>query len=264
MGWLSDITGIDIDLGQAANWAGEQFDNITGASQADAAQEAGQLQYQATQQGIANQQAAQQQMREDLMPFTQFGTGMIGGAQQAYDQSAGLFGPNAGEQVMNNPMFQAIQGQVQNDILSNQAVRGRLGTGETPMFMQDAALRTGFDILGSERNAALQNRASMMQALGLGQSSVAQVGQSGMASAGNIANLLGQGANAQAGGIMGAANAGAQGTQNLIGLGTTLASLGMGAMGGGAGASAGGGMSYNPSSLNFSQPQVGTGFGLSV
>lgn len=251
--WLADQLGA-IDLEQAGDWLGDQWDNLTGVTQAEAATEAGQLQYQATQDAIAAQQAAAQQQRQDLQPFTQFGQGMIPQAQQAFAQSQDLYGPGAGDAIMNNPMFQAIQSQVQQDILGNQAARGRVGTGETPMFMQDAALRTGFDILNNERNAQTQRQQMLLQGLGMGQSAAAGQGAAGMQSALQVGNLMGQGANALGAGAVGAANAQAQGTGNLINLGTTLATAGLGGgFGGVAGAGAGAGAG---SSFNFGQPSV--------
>lgn len=227
MGFLAGLAEVATlglaDGEQFENWAGDQWSNITGETQAQAAQQAGQMQFQATQDAIAAQQAAAQQQRQDLQPFTEFGANLIPQANQAFAQSGELYGPGASDAIMNNPMFQAIQNQTQEQILNNQAVRGRLGTGETPMFMQDAALRTGFDILNNERNAATQRQQMLLQALGLGQASAAGQGAGGMQSAMQVGNLMGQGANAQASGLIGSANAQAQGTGNLLSLGGTLA-----------------------------------------
>lgn len=209
-----------MSISKFGDWAGEQWDNITGATAADAAEEAGQLQYQATQDAIAQQQAAQQQLQQNLQPYMSFGQGFIPQVQQSFAQGAELYGPGASDAIMNNPMFQAIQNQVQQDILGNQAVRGRVGTGETPMFLQESALRTGFDILNSERNANAMRTNQLLQALGIGQSSAAGVGNAGIQTAGQVGSLLAQGGNALASGVVGAANAQQQGTQNLIGLGT--------------------------------------------
>lgn len=240
------------------DWAGEQWDNITGATAADAAEEAGQLQYQATQDAIAQQQAAQEQLQQNLQPYMSFGQGFIPQVQQSFAQGAELYGPGASDAIMNNPMFQAIQNQVQQDILGNQAVRGRVGTGETPMFLQDAALRTGFDILNSERNANTMRTNQLLQALGIGQSSAAGVGNAGLQTAGQVGSLLTQGGNALASGVVGAANAQQQGTQNLINIGSTLAS----AYGAGA---AGSGMGAAPSQFSYTggptvAPQFGFGY----
>lgn len=212
MGFLSDV----VDVGK--NLLG----GITGKGGADAASAGQEAMLEATRLGIESREKAQKQLREDLEPFVDFGAGFIPRANQAYRQSADLFGPNADQAIMNNPMFTALMDKAQQDILSNQAVRGRVGTGETPMFLQESALRTGFDILNNERSAALQNRASILQALGIGQSSAAQVGTAGVNTASGIADLYGQRGNAIAAGEVGQANAWAGGAENLIGIGKSI------------------------------------------
>jgi hypothetical protein len=219
------------------------INDITGKTQADAAIEAAQIQADAAQQGIAAQQlstdkqlAAQQQaaatQRADLQPFTQFGSSFIDPAQQAVAQSQNLFGAGASDAVMNNPMFQALLGQAQTDIMQNAAVRGRLGTGGTQQHLQDAALRTGFDVLNQERNANLANVSMLQNLVGMGQNAATGQGQGALMTGSNLANtmqsgtvnmndLLTSGAASTAAGTIGAANAQAAGTQNLINLGTT-------------------------------------------
>lgn len=199
-------------------------------TQSDAATDAAKINAQAAQQSIQAQQEAAEQQRSDLQPFTQFGSGFIDPAQQAAQQQQELFGPNAGEAVMNSPMFQALQSQAQTNILQNQAVRGRLGTGETPMFMQDAALRTGFDVLQQERNAAMANTGQLASLVGMGQSAAAGQGAAGINTAANIGNtltnsamnqggLMTDAAAANAAGIVGSANAYQGGINNMLGFG---------------------------------------------
>ena len=132
---------------------------------------------------------------------------------------------------MQNPMFQAIQQQNQTDILQNAAVRGRLGTGGTQTHLQDAALRTGFDVLNQERAAQLQNVGVLQNLVNQGQA--AATGQAGFT---GIGNQIGTGfttdaAAANAAGTIGAANAQAAGTGNLINLGTSI--FGIPTVGGG-------------------------------
>lgn len=202
-------------------------------TQAGAANNAAQLQYQASQDAIASQEAAAQQQRQDLSPYAQFGLGVMPQLQQSMQQGQELFGPNAGDQVMNNPMFQALQQQAQTDIMGNQAIRGRLGTGETPQFLQDSALRTGFDVLNQERNANLQQQSMMANLMGMGQSAAAGQGAASMNAAGNIGSIGMNGAAAQGGymtdaaaasaaGTMGQANAFSNGLNSLMGAGGML------------------------------------------
>jgi len=143
-------------------------------TQADAATEAARLQAESTRQQIAAQQQAAAQQRADLQPFTQFGASFIDPTQQAVAQSQQLFSDPTS--IMQNPMFQALQQQAQTDILQNAAVRGRLGTGGTQQHLQDAALRTGFDVLNQERNAQIQNIGLLQGLVGMGQNAAAAQG----------------------------------------------------------------------------------------
>lgn len=226
MSFLSNLTGIDINVGNI-------IDSITGKAQAEAATEAGQVQQQAALNAAAQTAQATEQQRQDLQPFTQFGQSFIDPAQQAVAQSQQLFGAGAGDAVMNNPFFQALQNQAQTNIMQNAAVRGRLGTGGTQQHLQDAASRTGFDVLNQERQANMANVGMLQGLVGQGQNAA-----SGQASATGMGNQIQQGfatdaSAAQAGGIVGAANAQSQGAANLVGLGTSL--FGLPTFGGGLG-----------------------------
>ena len=201
---------------------------VAAETQAQAAQAAAELQAQTAQQSIAAQQAAAAQQRADLQPFAQFGAGFINPAQQAAMQQQQLFGPGAGNAVMTNPMFQALLNQSNTNIMQNAAVSGRLGTGGTQQHLQDSALRTGFDILQQERNAAMANTGQLASLVGMGQSAAAGQGAAGINTAANIGNTLTgsaamqsdyltSGAAAQAAGQIGAANAWQQGIGNAIG-----------------------------------------------
>lgn len=203
------------------------IDDITGKTQADAAVEAAQIQSDAASAASLATQEATAQQRQDLQPFTQFGSSFIDPAQQAVAQSQELYGPNAGATVMNNPMFKALQNQAQTDIMQNAAVRGRLDTGGTQAHLQDSALRTGFDVLNQERNAALNNVGMFQNLVNQGQAAAA--GQAGFTGQGNALSndYLTSGAAATAAGTIGAANAQAAGTGNLLSLGTSLATGGL-------------------------------------
>jgi len=234
MGWLQDLTGqtaakaatragqiqtaaanqaaVDIGLSEQEQLAALQ----QGMSNYQNTLQQGQLAQQGTlQQGQLAQQATLQQGQADyaaalrqgqlaqqatLDPFNQFGQGMMGMANDAFAQQQALMGQGGADQVMNSPMFQALLAKSQQDIMSNQAARGRMGTGETPMFMQDAALRTGYDVLQGERQAALANTQSLMNPINLGFGAAGQIGQGQINTAGqigqgifNTAGQIGQG-----------------------------------------------------------------------
>ena len=178
------------------------------------------------QEQLAALQTGQQAQQQTLDPYNQFGQGMMGMANDAFAQQQALMGAGGGDQVMNSPMFQALLAKSQQDIMSNQAARGRMGTGETPMFMQDAALRTGYDVLQGERQAALANTQSLMNPINLGFGAAGQIGQGqyglGQNQAQTMMNsVIGQtgyntdAAAATAGGTMGASNAWSEGLGSL-------------------------------------------------
>lgn len=157
-------------------------------------------------------------------------------------------------------LFQALKRQAISGIESSAAARGKLMSGTTPQAIaeqvQNLALQRAGQIQGmnlaarqqmvDERGQLFGQDIAARQALlgervgqqerqyqqlfnlaGLGQASAAQQAANIQGSASNIANLLGQSANAYAAGQMGAANARAQGIKNLAGLGV----MGAGAAG---------------------------------
>lgn len=235
--------------GGASDFAEGVWNDITGVTQSEAALEAAELQSQAadsaaqmTQESVREQIAAMQEaaatQRADLQPFAEFGAGFIDPAAQAAANAQNLF--NDPTSIMSNPMFQALMEGSRRETLQNAAARGRLGTGGTLEALETSALRTGFDILNNERTAAINNAAFLANLVGMGQSAAAGQGSAAMQTGQNIAQVTGQGnltiadlltggAAAQSAGLVGAANAQASGTQNLITLGTALASSGFGA-----------------------------------
>lgn len=234
---VDDLTG-----GNVRDTVMSGVDAITGQTAADAAQDAAALQAQAaiaqadatreaTEMTVEEQRLAREQARSDLQPFVQFGQGFMGTARDAITSSQDLF--NDPMAIMQNPMFAAIQEDTRRRIMQNSAVGGRLGTGGTLEALETSALRTGFDILNTERNAMLQNARFMSDVVGMGQSAAAGQGSASLQAGSNIGNAITQGnqiagnlatsaANAQAAGIVGSANAQQQGIMNIANLGATL------------------------------------------
>ena len=215
---------------------------ISGEDAADAAKEAAQIQadaatsaadatLKATAMTVEEARLAREQSRADLQPFVDFGSGFMGATQDAVGNSQELF--NNPSSIMTNPFFTAMQEDTRRQNLQNAAVGGRLGTGGTMAGLENAALRTGFDILNSERSAQLQNSSFLSNLVGQGQNAAAgqgansmnaaaQIGNSTMAGNQTYGNLVTGAANAQAAGIVGAANAQSQGINNLFNLGATI------------------------------------------
>ena len=201
-----------MSLSKFGNFISEQFDNLTGGSAADAAEEAARLQVNA-----ANEARAQQQ--EAAAPFIEFGESFIPITQQAISETQSLFSPGARQGVIEDPAFASISDRIINQLLRRQAAGGRVNSGETPEILQSGLIAESGNILNQERNAALSRNQQLLQALGIGQATSTN-------NAAQITDLITGAAAAQGAGIIGAANAGAKGTQNLVGLGVGAATGG--------------------------------------
>jgi hypothetical protein len=197
-GGLGGAVGLAIDPLTGA------INDITGRSAEEAARRAAGLQEDAGQRAITVAEEAQRRLEESLAPFAgALGTDLL-------PQAQGLFGPTAGASIAQDPALQALLDESQRRIQASQAAQGR-PAGETDVLLQDAFLRTGSDLLSRQRS-------DLLSALGVGQASAAQTGVSGINTAGRTGDLLTQIANAQAAGQVGAAQAGAAGTQNVVNL----------------------------------------------
>ena len=165
-----------------------------------AAKSAGQLQYDASQAGVAETRAAREEMRALLEPYVAAG----GPALQAQMSALGLAGPEAQQayvtQQEQSPIFQALAGQGEEAILQNASATGGLRGGN----VQGALAQFRPQLL----NQFLEQQYGRLGGMtSLGQQSAAGVGTSGMQSAGSIADLLAQGGAARAGAKLGSANA---------------------------------------------------------
>ena len=173
---------------------------VSSAVGSKAAKSAGQLQYDASQAGIAETKAAREEMRTLLQPYVAAG----GPALQAQMGALGLAGPEAQQayvsQQEQSPIFQALAGQGEEAILQNASATGGLRGGNV-----QGALAQFRPALLNQFLEQQYGRLGGMTALG--QQSAAGVGTSGMQSAGSIADLLAQGGAAKAGAKLGSANA---------------------------------------------------------
>jgi len=194
---------------------GDFYEDLTGKSAERAARDAARVQEAAGQRAITVADEAQRRLEEQLAPFIQaLGLDLI-------PQVQNLFGANAGESLVQDPALQALLNETQRRIQAGQSATGR-PTGETNAMLQDAFLRTGTDLLSRQRG-------DLLSALGIGQSSAAQTGVSGINTAGRTGDLLTQIANSQAAGMVGGAQARAQGTGQMLGTGLNLLGMFLGA-----------------------------------
>jgi hypothetical protein len=165
-----------------------------------AAKSAGQLQYDASQAGVAETRAAREEMRGLLQPYVAAG----GPALQAQMAALGLSGPEAQQEYVaqqeQSPAFQALARQQEEALLQNASATGGLRGGN----VQGALAQFRPALL----NQFLEQQYGRLGGMtSLGQQSAAGVGTAGMQSAGSIADLLAQGGAARAGAKLGSASA---------------------------------------------------------
>jgi hypothetical protein len=141
-------------------------------------------------------------------------------------QAAQLFGPQGAQTILQDPSFQAAANRLQQQTLAQQAARGRVGAGETPLALQSGLTSLGSDFLSRQRG-------DLLSALGIGQASAAGIGQAsaaqqaagGLQSGQRASDLLTQIGNVQAAGGIGAAQSLGQGAQNVGGLASGIMSF---------------------------------------
>lgn len=233
-------------MGAVRNIAGygkNLIGGFTGSAAERAAEKGAAAQQAAVEAGMAEQRAAREQIAKQLAPYMGLGESVLGrlggiaGQQIDYSGLPSVLPTDIGSDTL----FNALKQQAISGIESSAAARGKLFSGTTPQAIaqqvQNLALSRAGDIQA-------QNMAARQQLLGerigqqerqygqlfnlaqLGQSSGAQQAANIQTSASNLANLLGQGANAYAAGRMGVAQA--QGR-----LAETMTQLAGAALGGG-------------------------------
>lgn len=190
---------------------------ITGSDKAaKAAKKAAKIQARSAAEAIAFQRESRDLARADLQPFRQAGQDQLSGLSSLIsDPQAQL------DFVQNNPFFNALASDAQSRLFSNQAARGKVGSGGTAQALQNSLLLLGQDLLNNSIN-------QRMNLVTMGQNAAAGQGTASIQSGNTISDLLTQQGNALAAGQVGAANANTQGIQSLFNLGGTLGAAAIG------------------------------------
>lgn len=191
---------------------GDIIDGITGRGAADASRQAAATQAASAADAIAFQEETRDLVREDLAPFTNFGSGQINPLTEM------LTSQGQADYINNNPIFSAALDSVNNATLKNQAARGKLGSGGTLEALQNNYLATSLPFIQDQRNA-------LINAVNLGQNSAAGQGNAALSTGAAISNLNTQRGNALASGIVGSAAAKQEGVNNMLNLGIGAASI---------------------------------------
>ncbi len=170
--------------------------------QASAASKAARAQGQAGQASIEEAIAAREQSRQDLMPYAQFG-------QQSLTPLANMLTHQGqSDYLQNNPIFQASQKNMNEQVLNNAAVRGRLNAGDTRQRFFENFQAAALPLLNFQTN-------NLFNAANMGQASAAGQANNSLTTSANIGNTLTGIGNAQAAGLIGRANAQSQFASDL-------------------------------------------------
>lgn len=190
-----------------ANIAGGIYSAQTGAA---AANNAAQQQAQAAQNAINAQQNSLTQIRGDLQPFRDAGSSTVGGLTQLVNN------PTAQTSfIQNNPFYASLAEDAKNKLFSNEAARGKVGSGGTAAALQNSLLLLGSDLLN-------QNITQKQNLATLGSNAAAQTGTATQNAALNTTGLLTDQGNAGAAGTIGAYNAKTGAINNALGTATNL------------------------------------------
>ena len=184
--------------------AGSAIGSLIGSSKASSASKAASAAQSASAEaGIAEQQRQFDAIRELLKPYAEAGTGAL----QQQQNILGLGAPGTQEAAYwgfeQSPGFQAMARQGEAGILQSASATGGLRGGNVQGALAQfrPALLNQFISQQYDRLGGLTS---------IGQNAAAGVGNAGMQTGTNVANLLQQQGAAQAGGILGQANASQQ------------------------------------------------------
>lgn len=160
-----------------------------------AAKKASNIEAASLQAGVDETRAAREELRTLLQPYTEAG----GPALQAQMAALGLAGPEAQQAYVSgqeqSPLFQSLAQQGEEAILQQASATGGLRGGN----VQGALAQFRPQLLNQFLEQQYGRLGGMTQ---LGQRSAAGVGAAGMDAAGDIATLLGERGQAQAGGAL--------------------------------------------------------------
>lgn len=192
-------------------------DIFGGDDAAEASEDAAATQARSAEKAIEFQREALETIRGDLAPFRELGTEAISAEGPGPSLVDLVRDPRAQREfVEESPFFKSLADQAQRRIFSNQAARGKVGSGGTAEALQNSLLLLGSDLVS-------QNVGQRLNLASVGESAAAQTGvQTGQAGR-TISDLITQQGNVLGAGQVGAANARQQATSTglntIIGLG---------------------------------------------
>ena len=208
---VNDLTA---PIEQFGDFVGEQVDNFTGATAAEASKEASETQAAAIAEGLVASQAAGVEAQGFLDPFSAIG-------QQGIDRAGFLTDPQAQfDFLQNNPLFKAALDNANRNTSQLAASRGRLAAGDTLTSLAGNTLTTAAPLIDRQKQ-------SILDLLGIGSNTATAQANTALGVGSNVSNALTSIGDVNAAGIVGEANALTSGTENLLGLGLAGAGLGL-------------------------------------
>lgn len=199
------------------NAIGKIVGGITGANQAaDAAQNASQTQQQAAQLGIDEQRRQFDALQQGLMPYSSAGTGALVGQQDLLGLNGFSAQQSAIGGIQNGAQFQAMLQQGNQNILGNASATGGLRGGN----VQAALGQFAPNLLAQQIQ---QHYANLGGLTSVGANAAAGVGNAGMQTGNNIAQLLQQQGAAAAGGQIAQGGVTRQAFGDLLKIGSAVA-----------------------------------------
>ena len=171
---------------------------VSGYMGSKAAGKAADAQSAAAQAGIEEQRRQFEEIQKLLSPFVTAGTGALAGQQDLLGLNGRGAQTSAVTALQDSPQFAALKQQGENSILANASATGGLRGGNV-----QAALAQFSPALLSQLIDQQYSRLGGLSSMG--QNAAAGVGNAGMQTGSNVANLLQQQGAAQAGGALGQA-----------------------------------------------------------
>ncbi len=192
--------------------------NITGKTAAKAAEKAAGIQAAAGTDALAEQRAAAERAQGFFEPFA-------GAAERGIEASSFLANPEAQfDFLQSNPLFNLALENANQRTLQTASANKRLSFGDTLQQLSNNVLLTSAPLIDRQR----QDVTNLLTFGGDIAASQANIETGLGAEVGGLTTDIGA---AEAGGVVGAANARTAGTQNLLNLGLTAGGLALGAGG---------------------------------
>jgi hypothetical protein len=214
------------------NLVGNVLGGVTGAKQqAEAAEQASVTQANAAQAGIDQQKAMFEAFQKALAPYVAAGTGALGAQQNLIGLNGNDAQQSAISAIQASPQFTALQKQGEDAILANASATGGLRGGN----VQGALAQFSPALLSQ---LIQQQLGSYGDLASMGGNAAAGVGNAGLQTGSNVANLLQQQGAATAGGQLALGNEAHQAFVDGGKIASTIASfygMGKGANWGGSG-----------------------------